>query len=226
MQPAGQQHGRLDPGARHAQRMTAGREPGHEPVTGPRAEARPDVQSGRHAVQAHRGHHHRGARRQRVRRRDGGEDQVDDRPDQDHVAQRAEAGPRPGRCRSGIHNSSTAAPDDDRPGPGGQAGPPGEPLVQHVPRSTPSPASSSIESLIPYRTSPASSWTRRRGMTPRWQHWLSISSASSPGIGFYWAERTVLTAAVTAVLPSGRRGDAGTAVRTAGRRCRGRRRPP
>jgi hypothetical protein len=91
--------------------------------------------------------------------------------------------PMPGRCRSGTHSSSTATPT----------------MTDHVPvcspirraspwcstshGSTPSPASSSIESLTPYSTSPENSWTRRRNIPPRWQAWLYRSSATFANSG-------------------------------------------
>ena len=103
--------------------------------------------------------------------------------------------PRPGRCRSGIHSSSTAAPTMIAQVPVGIPVRRDSPWCSTSHGSTPSPARSSIESLIPYSTSPANSWMRRRGMAPRCQDWLPASSASSHFFGFYLAERTVVTAA-------------------------------
>jgi len=59
-----------------------------------------------------------------------GEDQVDDRPDHDHVAQRAETGPLPQR----DPQQQDQRAHDDRPGPDGDPGVPGQALVQDVPR--------------------------------------------------------------------------------------------
>src|SRR6185437_15049122 len=82
--------------------------------------------------------------------------------------------PRPGRCRSGIQSSSTTAPT----------------MIAQVPTGTPvRPASSSIESLIPYRTRPAKSWTRRRGIQPGCQLGAGGDSAGPFGIGPKSAER-------------------------------------
>jgi hypothetical protein len=111
--------------------------------------------------------------------------------------------PRPGRCRIGIHSSSTAAPTMIAQVPVARPVRRASPWCRTSHGSTPSPASSSIESLIPYSTSPANSWIRRRGMPPRWQNWPPTDRASSPGFGFYLAERAVVTADVHAAGPAG-----------------------
>lgn len=89
---------------------------------------------------------------QRVRRRYEGQDHVDDRSDQRDVAQRAEARPLPQRHPQQQHRR----PHGDRPGAGGNAGLPGQALMEDVPRihaqpgpARPGPASRSIESLTP-----------------------------------------------------------------------------
>ncbi|MGH3202308.1 MAG: hypothetical protein ACRDOA_08630 [Streptosporangiaceae bacterium] len=65
-----------------------------------------------------------------MRRRDQGQHRVDDRADQDHVAQRAEAGSLPQR----DPQQQDQRAHDDRPGPDGDPGTPGQALVQDVPR--------------------------------------------------------------------------------------------
>jgi hypothetical protein len=129
-QPADQQDDGLDPGAHDAQRVTAGREAGHQPVARAGSETRADVHAGGHAVQHDRGHHHGGTDRERVWRRDHGQDRVDDRPDHHHVAQRAEAGALAQRDPQQQHRRA----HNDDPRPGGHPGPPGQSLVQDIPR--------------------------------------------------------------------------------------------
>jgi len=94
--------------------------------------------------------------------------------------------PMPGRCRSGIHSSSTSAPTMITQVPVGIPVRRDSPWCRTSHGSTPSPANSSMESLIPYSTSPANNWMRRRGMSPRCQDWLFASRASSHFFGFIW----------------------------------------
>ena len=93
--------------------------------------------------------------------------------------------PSPGRCRSGIHSSSTSAPTMIAQVPMGIPVRRDSPWCRTSHGSTPSPASSSMESLIPYSTSPANSWMRRRGISPQCQDWLPASSASPRRFGFF-----------------------------------------
>jgi len=91
--------------------------------------------------------------------------------------------PIPGRCRSGIHSSNTSAPAMIAQVPTGIPVRRDRPWCSTSHGSTPSPASSNMESLIPYRTRPANNWMRRRGMPLRCRDWLLASSAGSQ---FFW----------------------------------------
>jgi hypothetical protein len=102
---------------------------GHQPIPGPGAEARPDVEAGGDAVEQHTGDQQRCAGGGVLRRREGLEHRLQDQTQDHYVAQRAEAWALTQRDPEDQQQRANQA----HPEAGADAGQVREALVQDVP---------------------------------------------------------------------------------------------
>ena len=130
-QPSGGHDRHLDAGADLAHRAAgAAYEPCHEAVAGAGAHPCPDVRRGRHGVKDHAGEGQGDAYGERVRDRQQRERGIHCEADDDDVADGAEARPLAQRDPQQEHRGA----DDNRHGAQREVDPPGQALVEHVPR--------------------------------------------------------------------------------------------